>query len=240
MRRIRFAAQIIALVTATFALAGCGVLWANPTVSPTEDTVQLQATIDQAQTQAVQTLAAELTALAPVASDTPAATNTPTATETSLPTNTLAPSSTSLPTATTAPSITPLPPTATRVVVLSTNTPSASATPNTITCALSEVSPEAGADYKPGDSFDAAWTIKNTGSTTWSASEVDIRYLSGTKMHEGDDNRDLPVNVAPNESFRYIFDMIAPSTAGRHSETWVLTRSGETLCILTATIDVVP
>ena len=70
MLRMRFALQIIVAITILAVVSGCGVLGANPTVAPTEDPVLLQATLDQAKTQAVQTVVAELTANAPVATNT--------------------------------------------------------------------------------------------------------------------------------------------------------------------------
>lgn len=231
MNKYRTGMQILAAVIVLSALAGCSMFGGNTVTVPTQDPALLQATLDTAKTQAVETVVADMTKNAPVA------TNTLQPTETSAPTNTLAPTSTDIPTATMAPTFTP---TATRVVVLATNTPVASATPNTITCTLSETLPAFGEDMKPNAPFDAAWTIKNSGSTAWSANEIDIRYLSGTKMHEGADNRDLTGDLAVNSTFRQIFDMKAPATAGRYTETWALSQSGKILCLMSATIDVVP
>jgi hypothetical protein len=223
--------QILSALVMLSVLAGCSFIGGSPAAAPTQDPSLLQATLDQAKTQAIETMVADLTKNAP------AATNTPAATETSAPTNTLAPTSTEIPTATMAPSFTPAP---TQVIIVNTNTPAATSTPKTVTCTLSEIVPATGEDFKPNAPFDAAWTIKNTGSSTWSANAIDINYLSGQKMHEGADMRDLPGDVAAAGTFRYIFDMKAPANAGRYTETWAITQSGVNLCILSVTIDVVP
>lgn len=227
MLKYRSTVQILAAVAILAMLAGCSVLSPTGSAAATLDPAIMQATLDQAKTQAVQTVVADITLNAPVA------TNTQVPTEAPVSTNTLAPTNTEIPAAT-------LPPTATRAVVLNTNTPAATQTPNTLTCTLSDVIPASGEDYKPGAPFDAAWTIKNTSSNTWPANEIDIRYLSGTKMHEGTDNRDLSADVAADKTIRVVFDMVAPAGAGRHTETWVINRSGVNVCVLSASIDVVP
>lgn len=232
MLKYRSTVQILAAVAILAMLAGCSVLSPTGSVAATLDPAIMQATLDQAKTQAVQTVVADLTQNAPVA------TNTQVPTEAPVSTNTLAPTNTEIPAATLPPTLTAMPPTATRVVVL--NTPAATQTPNSLTCTLSDVIPASGEDFKPGAPFDAAWTIKNTSSNTWTGNEIDIRYLSGTKMHEGADNRDLTADVAADKTVRVVFDMVAPAGAGRHTETWVITRSGANVCVLSATIDVVP
>jgi hypothetical protein len=182
-----------------------------------------------AKTQAAQTVIADVTLNAPQATNTlppePAtATQEPTAAP---PTNTVAPTNT-LPA-----------PTATNTFVVITNTPAPTNTPTGYTCTLSDALPGFADDFAPNAPFDAAWTIKNTGSKTWVANDIDIRYLSGTKMHEGGDVTDMPGNVEPDKTFRLVFDMLAPNTTGRHTETWVISQGGATLCAMSVTIDVV-
>jgi hypothetical protein len=235
MYKYRYPLQILVAAMVLATLASCTMFGSGPSLAPTQDPAVIQATLDVAKTQAVQTVVADLTLNAPVA------TNTQPPTATTAPTNTLAPTSTDIPTATMAPTFTAtIAPTATRTVILWTSTPAATSTPNTITCTLSEPVPAFGEDFKPNAPFDAAWTIKNAGSTNWSATEIDIRYLSGTKMHEGADLSDLPADVAANGSFRLIFDMVAPGTAGRYTETWALSQGNTNVCVMSITIDVVP
>ena len=231
MFRLTKIMQIVSAMLLLNLLAACSLVTNTPAAVPTQDPAIVETSLAVAKTQAVETVIAKLTNEAPVA------TNTSAPTETSAPTNTLAPTSTEIPTATMAPTFTP---TATKVIIVNTSTPTATSTPKTITCTLTESAPANGADFKPNAPFDAAWTIKNSGSTTWASTDVDIRYLNGQKMHEGADLRDLGADVAVNGTFKLIFDMVAPAVTGRYTETWVLTQSGVNLCVMTVTIDVVP
>lgn len=225
--------KILAILAIVSILAGC--TGAAPTAQPTEDPAAAQATIAAVQTQAAATVVAGITANAPEATATsePTATTEPTATSEPQPTETIA-----------QPTVTQAPPTPTWAPLF-TNTPPGTVTatftttPSSYSCTITESSPEVGYDLAPGTDFDASWTAKNTGTNTWLGSEVDIKYVSGTKMHEGSDLRDLPGDVAKDSTFKFILDMIAPNEVGRYTSTWAMVQGSTTLCTFTVTIDVV-
>jgi len=84
--------------------------------------------------------------------------------------------------------------------------------------------------------FDAVWTIKNTGTTTWDMHAVDYKYVSGTKMHKYNSLYDLPQTVKPGESVKIVVDMLAPSTPGTYTENWAIVQGSSTLCSLPITV----
>jgi hypothetical protein len=213
---VRFLAVV--LVTALAAgLAGCTTPTA--TVVPTVDT---QPTLIAVRTEAAKTVIADATKNAP-----------PTATPVT-PTSTPAATSTPLPTATLAVTNTPVP------------SPTATFIPWTLTptlapynCVVTESSPALNANYTAGANFDAKWVVKNTGTQTWLAKETDLRYSTGTKMQKTVDGLDMTTNVAPNESYTFLVDMVAPATAGTYEASWIVITGKNTICTLRVKI-VVP
>lgn len=97
-------------------------------------------------------------------------------------------------------------------------------------CLVVSVTPSA-AVTRSAD-FDAVWTIKNTGTTTWDANSVDYKYASGSKLHKYEARYDLGKSVKPGESVKVIVDMQAPSTAGFYTATWALVNGSTTICSL--------
>jgi len=84
--------------------------------------------------------------------------------------------------------------------------------------------------------FDAAWTVKNTGSSNWDVHAVDYKYVSGTKMHKYNSLYDLSQTVKPGETVKIIVDMLAPSQAGTYSVNWAIVQGNTTLCNLPLTV----
>lgn len=76
--------------------------------------------------------------------------------------------------------------------------------------------PKDGTVYGPGQEFDARWTFKNVGTSTWNANyRINIQTDKGTQMAKAD--RYLIREVtAPGASTTFIADMVAPSSAGRY------------------------
>lgn len=105
-------------------------------------------------------------------------------------------------------------------------------------CSVTLVGPANNSVFTPNASFDGKWTLENTGTETWDANNLDFKYLSGTKMHEGGDARDLSVNVASGEKIDFILDMIAPGSVGTYSTTWGLMLGSGTVCTMSLTIRV--
>jgi hypothetical protein len=75
--------------------------------------------------------------------------------------------------------------------------------------------------YKPGDSFDVKWTIKNTGTQTWEAGWA-FQYLSDSNGRlSPTPNHTLGSDVKRGETITLLIEVTAPNTSGRDKETFV-------------------
>ena len=76
-----------------------------------------------------------------------------------------------------------------------------------------------GKDYN----FDAMWTIKNTGTTTWTK-EYRLAFFTGDRMNPGNAANYYAFRneVPPGESITVIADMKTPLTAGSYYSWWKL------------------
>jgi hypothetical protein len=200
--------------------------------APTEEA---ETNYDAVKTESALTVVAQLTQSAPIVEvpEVVTATTAPPAVEPTQPPP--LPTSTNTP----VPSFTPVTPTATSTRPPATPVATFTITPvvNTV-CRIDEQRPSYGDDFPKNADFDGNWKVTNTGSQTWSASAVDIKYISGTKFQVNGDIFDLPSDVAPNGQYTFIVDMKAPGSNGRYSTTWAIVQSGTTLCTLPLTIDV--
>jgi hypothetical protein len=79
---------------------------------------------------------------------------------------------------------------------------------------VSETIPD-GTKYNPGQSFTKTWTLKNTGSCTWS-SGYDIVFVSGTAMNAPASKQLTTGTVAPGQSIQISLELEAPNAAGTH------------------------
>ncbi|GAB4485214.1 MAG: hypothetical protein Fur0016_10000 [Anaerolineales bacterium] len=86
--------------------------------------------------------------------------------------------------------------------------------------------------------FDATWTVRNTGTKNWGKSGIDLRYVSGTKMHTYGDSYDLSKDVGPGKSITLIVDMISPKNKGYYTAVWGLYKGNQLFCKLSVTINV--
>ncbi len=203
--------RLFAILALVLILAGC----TTPTVvvPPTAD-------IPKVRTEAAQTVVAKITieaALNP--------TNTAPATEApAAATSTTAPSPTAgsaeatatlIPTLTLAPTLKPV--TGGGVVY-----PTATRRAGPDQAQLVTQSPGDGRIYHPSEQFDGTFTFKNVGTSTWN---TNYRYKAitdkGTVMSPSTTFY-LKNEVKPGDSIQLIFDMTAPSTAGRYVEYFAL------------------
>lgn len=212
-------------------LAGCS-FGQMPTAVPAENT---QPTFEAIQTESAKTVIAQLTLTAPSATP-PAPEGEQAPVEEAAATATTAPEQAA--TNTPIPTFTPVPPTPTNTYVAPTIAPTITNTPVTYACRIEEQSPAYGADFPRKADFDGNWKVKNTGSPTWEASQVDIKYIGGTKFQRDVDIIDLGADVAKDGTVRVIVDMVAPDQLGRFSTTWAIVQGGSTLCVMSLTIDV--
>jgi hypothetical protein len=194
----------------------------SPTAVPSTQapTVNPQPTYDAVSTQAVQTFVVDMTKNAPTATQV-------IPTDTPMPTNTVPPLPTNTPVATQTP---------TKAFIAWTSTPTA--TQAAFGCSVTDVSPKSSDTIKINQDFDGKWTVKNTGTKTWSSGNTDIKYVDGTKLHTGGDLMDLTSDVAPNGTYSVVIDMKAPGTDGQYKTNWAINLEDGTTCTLSLTINV--
>jgi hypothetical protein len=193
---------------------------APATIVSTENTAPT-VDVNLIRTQAVQTEIANLTLTAPTA--TPV---TPTSTDTATPTVTL--------------TFTPLPPTArpTATWIPWTSTPVYSPTPISFACSVTDYYPKSTDSFKVNTAFDGRWVVTNTGAQLWDQHQVDLKYISGTKMQTKADLFDLNASVASGASYTAIVDMTAPATAGTYTATWAIEQYGLNICTLNLSVKI--
>jgi hypothetical protein len=152
------------------------------------------------------------------------------------PTATLAPSATTLPSDTPVPSNTPVPQaTATNTRIPFTRTPAYTATPKNLNCSITKTTPN-GDRMAAHTDFDARWTVKNTGTDTWTKESFDYKYVSGQKMQKYNDAYDFKTDVASDDTIDIIVDMIAPDKTGSYSATWAIMKGSTRVCTMTVNI----
>ncbi len=106
-------------------------------------------------------------------------------------------------------------------------------------CSITSSSPASTVKLKVGSDFDGDWTVVNTGTQTWTTTNVDIKYISGTKFQAKGDLFDLKSNVAQGGTYIVIIDMFAPTTASSFQASWALVQGSLTICNLNLQITVV-
>lgn len=118
-----------------------------------------------------------------------------------------------------------------------TSTPTQGAVAGNYACVLLSQKPADGTEFKANAKFDAVWEVRNSGSATWKANNVDFAYASGRKMQE-QDVYDLPRDVKSGESVKLIVDMVAPKLSGNWKTVWTLRKGGDDFCHVDLTITV--
>lgn len=86
-------------------------------------------------------------------------------------------------------------------------------------------------------SFDAYWTVQNTGAV-WNSSSTRFVYLGGTKFQTHGDSFYLGKNVGVGGKIKLGVDMMAPKTPGTYSTTWALKSGNTTFCRVTLILTV--
>lgn len=109
-------------------------------------------------------------------------------------------------------------------------------------CAIVNEKPYDGATFKPGDSFDKSWTIKNNGTVTWDAS-WDFEYKGGTDISPTGDFS-IGQQVKPGQTITIVIEVDVPEVAFKDSGkifvmTWSL-NNGSHFCTPYVAIKVVP
>jgi hypothetical protein len=100
------------------------------------------------------------------------------------------------------------------------------------------VTPAESKIFAKREDFDAAWTIKNTGSASWDQYQVDYDFIGGEKMQKYQAVYDLPSTVQPGESIKIVVDMLAPDKTGTYTTHWGLVIGQSVICHLPLQITV--
>lgn len=123
---------------------------------------------------------------------------------------------------------TPLPPTTTPQPSQSPVPPSPSKAPEI--CDRGDFAGETipdGTILQAGQTFTKVWTLKNTGSCTWTSNYA-VVFVQGEAM--GGQTKQLTTgSIAPGETVQISIDLIAPSKVGSYRGEWLLRNSGGVL-----------
>lgn len=214
---------LISLLIVVLSVTACTPAAVPPAV-PTQDSQSVAKTADALKTEVAGEIISGLTATA-LANPT----ETPVPTETEAPTATTEPSPTSAPA-----SITP-PPTLAVATLAPTRIyipPTVTATQGEYQCAVTKMAITPGMVISPGVDFDGRWTVKNTGTKNWAAGAMDYAYVSGDKVHTGDDAYDLNTAVNASKTVDIVVDMEAPKQPGTYKATWAVELDGQVMCYL--------
>lgn len=97
-------------------------------------------------------------------------------------------------------------------------------------CKLLSQSPKDWTKFKPRHIFDARWTVRNTGTKTWTTSGTDLLYVGGAKMQTHGDLFDLTKSVAPDAKASFVVDMTTPKQPGYYTAYWGLANGSQVFC----------
>jgi uncharacterized protein YraI len=103
----------------------------------------------------------------------------------------------------------------------------------TFGCVLTAQTPTDYTIFNPGAGFSTTWVLQNTGSGTWAATNVDVRYLGAAAniaLHQGSDTYDLVLDVPSGATYNFSVPMIAPYDPGTYGELWEIGMGGTVLC----------
>jgi hypothetical protein len=196
--------EIFALILIGALLAGCATPAVNAEPNPTPD-------VKIVRTEAASTVVAEFTKVALLA---PTETPTPLPPSPTQPEPTATIGATEIPPPTNTPiPVTIIQPTATKHVFLPTIQKSDQVL-------LIYRTPLEHAKFVRGETFDAIWTIQNTGKKAWN-NEYYFSYNNGTRMQYNGDKRFIQGSVKPGERTQVIVDMKAPNNPGVYTTSWV-------------------
>ena len=94
--------------------------------------------------------------------------------------------------------------------------------PPSSACALVSQNPADDTVFTPNFSFQASWTVQNTGQAVWESANFNVRFLgsNGVPIHLGSDLYNLASNVDLGQTYTVTVPMIAPAEPGKYSELW--------------------
>lgn len=219
MNQTQKAIRVAAILTLAIILVGCNSSTPTVVVAPTQD-------IPSIRTESASTVIAQVTLEAasnPTATTAPTETQ-PAATETSAPTATSAATNTPVPTFTPAVSSGSSSTTSGTTGIIY---PTRTSRSGPDLAVIQDQTPKDGAVYQPGQEFDASFTFKNIGTSTWTTEYI-IRVTTSKGTNLSEKNfYPLHAGAAPGETVTTYADMKAPSTAGRYVTYWELCNAND-------------
>ncbi len=118
-----------------------------------------------------------------------------------------------------------------------TSTSSVSTTAPEFSCSKVSQSPANGTKFNAGAPFTLNWKVKNTGTSDWLSTSIDLDYVSGTQFTSAT-VIGLSSTITPGNSVTLSIPMNAPSTSGTYTTNWSLAAGAVTFCHLSLKITV--
>lgn len=122
-----------------------------------------------------------------------------------------------------------------------------SPTSEVLSCKLLWQSPRNGVHYDRNVSFNAGWSVSNTGTVPWDPASVSFVYVRGTRMYR-DDHVAVPASVAAGGSVVLTAPLRTPdpkvegtpdpNAKGTYTTVWSLRRGRDFFCAVSLTINV--
>jgi hypothetical protein len=131
----------------------------------------------------------------------------------------------------------PVLPTSTPTVTR-TNTVEPSATSRYSRCKVLSQNPTDYSTLPKNSDFDMRWTLQNSSDEDWDASNLDLRWLGGDKLHTRGDLLDFKGNLAPGDTTEVVIDMHTPLKTGSFYTAWALVEGSKVYCSFDLTIEV--
>ena len=236
MRKLKVFLMLLLVSIFSLFLTGCD-LFAQSPMTPTVDGGLTQ-TQNALRTDSASTVEAAMTEAAIPATETVgiiSSTNTPEVTTTATDSPTV--TSTTIIMQTQTPSEIPtLAATFTQTSTLVPNWASRTPKPPPLLCSLIRVLPPYNTVMKPGEDFDARWTIQNNGSDSWTNENVEAVFRNGAKLQKNTDVFTLSSEVETGDLLEIIIDMQAPNFAASYAGIWMLTYDDVPFCYFSVNI----
>ena len=85
-----------------------------------------------------------------------------------------------------------------------------------------------GTEFVPGQAFTKRWTLRNTGTSTWTRAGNYLLAHDGDETFSAEDQTLLAegVEIAPGETHDWEVDMVAPASAGVYRGYWRMNNNG--------------
>lgn len=111
---------------------------------------------------------------------------------------------------------------------------------STTRCSLLEKSPSNWAILKPREEYKISWTLLNSGTKTWQASDMMLAYQSGAKLTRPDQKKqNLLRDVKVGQTITPVIKIYTPKEPGSYRSVWGLRLNGSNRFFCTFTIKII-